>query len=282
MPWVFVLIWSTGFVVARLGMPHAPPFSFLSLRFVFSVLCFAVWVVIARAQWPRDAAQWFHLAVTGVLMQAGYLGGVWSAVKLGLGAGTVALLVGLQPVLTALWLTLRSRHDGAHAVSGRQWLGLLLGFAGLTLVVWRKLGVGEINAANLALAVGALLAITTGTLYQKRFVAPCDVRVAGLVQMLSALAVSVPIALMEREAIQWTGEFMGAMAWSVLALTLGGSSLLYLLIQRGAATQVTSLLYLVPPCTAVMAWLMFGETLTGLMMLGMALTAAGVALVVRS
>ena len=164
MPWVFVLIWSTGFVVARFGMPHAPPFGFLVIRYALSVLCFGVWIAWARAAWPRGRAQWFHLAVTGVLMHAGYLGGVWTAVKLGLGAGTVALLVGLQPVLTALWLTARSGDKQHHAVSSRQWLGLLLGLAGLTLVVWRELGAGEISATNLALAIGALLSITAGTL----------------------------------------------------------------------------------------------------------------------
>ncbi|MDQ2736627.1 MAG: EamA family transporter, partial [Pseudomonadota bacterium] len=114
MPWAFVLIWSTGFVVARLAMPHSPPFSFLSARFALSTLCFAVWVALAGARWPRGRAQWGHLAMTGVLMQAGYLGGVWSAVKAGVGAGTVALLVGLQPVLTALWITATaSRNAGA-------------------------------------------------------------------------------------------------------------------------------------------------------------------------
>jgi len=282
MPGVFVLIWSTGFVVARFGMPHSPPFSFLTIRYALSVLCFGVWIALARAEWPRGRTLWFHLAVTGVLMHAGYLGGVWAAVKLGLGAGTVALLVGLQPVLTALWLTARPGGDAHHAVSPQQWLGLSLGLAGLTLVVWRKLGAGEVSAGNFALALFALLSITIGTLYQKRHVKPCDVRTAGLVQLLAALVVSLPIALLETEAVQWHPAFVGAMAWSVLALTLGGSSLLYLLIQRGAATRVTSLLYLVPPCTAVMAWLIFGEALTALMMLGMVLTAAGVALVVRS
>jgi drug/metabolite transporter (DMT)-like permease len=281
MPGVFVLIWSTGFVVARFGMPHAPPFGFLVIRYALSVLCFGAWIAWARAAWPRGRAQWFHLAVTGVLMHAGYLGGVWTAVKLGLGAGTVALLVGLQPVLTALWLTVRPGDKQHHAVSSQQWLGLLLGLAGLTLVVWRKLGAGEITATNLGLAIVALLSITAGTLYQKRRVVPCDVRTASMVQLLAALAVSLPMALIEHEAVQWHPAFIGAMAWSVLALTLGGSSLLYLLIQRGAATQVTSLLYLVPPCTAVLAWLIFGETLTAAMMFGMVLTAAGVALVVR-
>jgi drug/metabolite transporter (DMT)-like permease len=281
MPWVFVLIWSTGFVVARFGMPHSPPFTFLTLRYALSVVCFGLWVWIAKAQWPTDRTQWKHLAVTGALMHAGYLGGVWAAVKLGLGAGTIALLVGLQPVLTALWLTATGGGDKTRAVTGPQWMGLALGLAGLGLVVWGKLGAGEISAANMALAILALLCITTGTLYQKRFVTPCDVRTASTIQLLAAFAISLPIALLEPEAIRWHPEFIGAMAWSVFALTLGGSSLLYLLIQRGAATQVTSLLYLVPPCTALMAWAIFGESLTLVMMLGMVLTAAGVALVVR-
>src|ERR1019366_8032350 len=130
MPWLFVLIWSAGFVVARLAMPHAPPFSFLSVRFALSVVCFAVWIVLVRAAWPRRGRQWGHLAVTGVLMQAGYLGGVWSAVKAGVGAATVALLVGLQPVLTALWVTAgRSRAEGTGRVPARQWVRLFLWFA---------------------------------------------------------------------------------------------------------------------------------------------------------
>jgi drug/metabolite transporter (DMT)-like permease len=279
MPWVFVLIWSTGFVVARLGMPHAPPLGFLSLRYALSVLCFVAWMRWARVAWP-ERSQWPHLAISGVLMHAGYLGGVWSAVKSGMGAGTVALLVGLQPVLTALWLS--ATADERSRVSARQWLGLLFGLGGLTLVVWRKLGAGELTSANLAMAVGALLSITAGTLYQKRHVRVADVRAASTVQLMAAFVVSAPLAaLLEHEAMQWHPELVVAMAWSVLALTLGGSSLLYLLIQRGAATQVTSLLYLVPPCTAAMAWLLFGEAFTPLMMLGMSLTVVGVALVVR-
>ena len=277
MPAVFVLIWSTGFIVARYGMPHAPPMKFLAMRYFFSVLCFAVWAFVARAAMPADRKQIQHLAMTGILMHAGYLGGVWSAVKLGMGAGLVALLVGLQPVLTAIWVSSRG-----GAVARRQWAGLALGFGGLALVVWQKLGVGEIHAVNFLLALRALLSITAGTLYQKRFVAPCDVRTASLVQLSAALLVTLPLTLLETEAMHWNAQLMGSMAWSVLALTLGGSSLLYLLIQRGAATAVTSLLYLVPPCTAVMAWLLFGEAITVFTIAGMALTALGVSLVVRS
>ncbi len=285
MPWVFVLIWSTGFIVARYGMPHAPPMGFLAIRFGLSVVCFGAWIAWARVPWPTDRRQWLHLAVTGVLMQAGYLGGVWGSVKLGIGAGTVALITGLQPLLTAVWFTAvagaADRH-GRHTISARQWLGLLLGLAGLALVVWRKLGVGEVDAANLALAVFALLSITAGTLYQKRYVRSADLRIASAIQLTAALAVTLPLALLESEPIVWHAHMIGAMAWSVLVLTLGGSSLLYLLIQRGAVTQVTSLLYLVPPGTALLAWLLFGEAFTALMLAGMVLALIGVALVVRS
>jgi drug/metabolite transporter (DMT)-like permease len=278
MPAVFVLIWSTGFIVARYGMPYAPPLKFLAVRYALCLVCFGIWVALARVAWPTDRKQWGHLAATGVLMQAGYLGGVWAAVHAGMGAGLVALLVGIQPVLTAVWLS----FNGGR-ISRRQWTGLVLGFAGLVLVVSRKFGQGsEVSALTMGLAIMALLSITAGTLYQKRFVAPCDVRSASAVQMAAALLVTLPFALMETQGIEWNAHSMGAMAWSVLALSLGGSSLLYILIQRGTATAVTSLLYLVPPCTAVMAWLLFGEPITLVTLLGIGLTAAGVSLVVRS
>jgi drug/metabolite transporter (DMT)-like permease len=278
MPLVFVLIWSTGFIVARYGMPLAPPMTFLALRYAFSILCFLPWIMLAGVSWPSTREQWLHLSVTGVLMHGGYLGGVWAAVKAGMGSGLVALIVGLQPVLTAFWLS----STGGHATR-RQWAGLALGFTGLVLVVSRKFGAGgEANVFNLSLAIFALLSITTGTLYQKRHVTRCDVRSANAVQLLAALAVTLPIALFETESVQWTGEFVAAMAWSVLALTLGGSSLLYILIQRGAATAVTSLLYLVPPTTALMAWVLFSEPITAVTLVGIALTALGVSLVVRT
>lgn len=283
MPWVFVLIWSTGFVVARFGMPHSPALTFLSMRYAFSLLCFGAWILLAGVEWPHERSQWGHLAVVGMLVHAGYLGGVWAAVKSGIGAGTVALLVGLQPVLTALWMTWSTRSgDAAARVRPLQWLGLALGLGGLALVVWHKIGGGEVTHLNLALAICALLSITTGTLYQKRYVAPCDVRTASAIQLFAALAVSLPLAMLETEPVVWHVQMIGALAWSVLVLTLGGSSLLYLLIQRGAATQVTSLMYLVPPCTSVLAWLLFGEVFTWSMVAGMLLTATGVALVVRT
>jgi drug/metabolite transporter (DMT)-like permease len=277
-PMLFVLIWSTGFVVARLGMPHAPPFGFLAWRFFLSTLAFLVWIRWAGARWPRGRAQWLHLALVGLLMQAAYLGGVWAAVKAGMSAGTSALIVGLQPLLTALWLTWISSR---HAPSPRQWLGLALGLVGLVLVVWRKLGIGEASASTILMAVGALLAITVGTLYQKRWVEAGDVRCAAAIQMAAALVVMLPLAALESESMRWNAQLVGAMAWSVLALSLGANSLLVMLIQRGAATKVTSLMYLVPPCTAMLAWAMFGESLTPSILFGMAVAAVGVALVVR-
>lgn len=285
MPAVFVVIWSTGFIVAKYGLPYAPPLTFLAIRYFLSILCFLAWIVLARAAWPRTGAQWGHLAVTGLLMHAGYLGGIWSAMKAGMGSGLTALIVGLQPVLTALWVSWISSGDAGNAparVSPRQWAGLAFGLGGLLLVVSRKFGTGqEVSTLTLGCTVFALFCITAGTLYQKRFVQPTDVRTANAIQLAAAFVVTLPLALFETEAINWNVHLLGAMAWSVLALTLGGSSLLYLLIQRGAATAVTSLLYLVPPTTALMAWALFGESITTATILGTALTALGVSLVVR-
>ncbi len=285
MPVVFVLIWSTGFIVARFGMPYAPPFSFLLMRYLFSIVCFLIWIGLARVAWPHDRGQWLHLAVTGVLMHAGYLGGVWAAVKAGMGSGLSSLIVGFQPVLTAIWLSWSLRSSGQPGVTPRQWAGLSLGFAGLLMVVWRKLTLGSamdhVTPVNMAFAIGAMFSITIGTLYQKRFVQPCDVRTANTVQLMAALAVTLPLAWAEPEIIRWNAESIGAMAWAVLGLTLGGSSLLYILIQRGAAASVSSLMYMVPPTTAIVAWILFGETITAATIAGTALTALGVSLVVR-
>ena len=277
MPVVFVGIWSTGFIVARYGMPNSPPFAFLWLRFAFSILCFLPWIFLSKVPWPSDKRQWLHLAVTGIFIQAGYLAGVWSAVKGGMGSGLTALIVGLQPVLTAIWLS----SQGGH-VSRRQWQGLVLGFVGLSMVVSHKLEGGiEVTPFSLAMAFMALASITVGTLYQKQFVKPCDVRTASCVQLMAAWVVTLPFAMMETEAIEWNYQMLYAMTWSVLCLTLGGSSLFYILIQRGAAASVTSLMYLVPPTTAVLALVLFGETMTFVTLIGILVTALGVSLVVR-
>ena len=278
MPVVFVLIWSTGFIVARYAMPYSPPMTFLWVRYLLSILAFWLWIRWARVAWPQSRAQWWHLGVTGVFMHAGYLSGVWVAVKAGMGSGLSALIVGLQPVLTAIWLS----SQGGQ-VSRRQWGGLLLGFMGLVLVVSRKLqDTMEVTPWTLSLAVLALFSITIGTLYQKRHVQPCDVRTANTVQLMAAALVTLPRGALESEAVQWHPSLLGAMAWSVLGMTLGGSSLFYMLIQRGAAASVSSLMYLVPPCTALLAWFLFDEPVTVTTLVGIVLTALGVSLVVRT
>jgi drug/metabolite transporter (DMT)-like permease len=286
-PYLFVLIWSTGFISARLGMPYAPALTFLTLRCALSVLCFVLWVWICRVPWPQGRAQWGHLLLAGVLLHGGYLSGVWLAIKAGMGAGLTALIVGLQPILTALWLSWvnRSGQGSAASASERvnrwQWLGLLLGFAGLVLVLSGKLKVSmEVSVTTLMFTLMALLSITVGTLYQKRFVKPCDVRTGNAVQLLGAALVCLPFALFDTEVMNWQPPLIFSMVWSVLVLSLGGSSLFYVLIQRGAATSVTSLLYLVPPTTAGIAWVLFGEPISLMTLLGTGVTALGVWLVV--
>ncbi|MFM7332358.1 MAG: DMT family transporter, partial [Brachymonas sp.] len=211
MPVVFVLIWATGFVSAKLAMPHAEPFSFLCARYAATILCFLAWIAWAKPAWPRGRSQWVHMAITGLLMHAGYLGGVWAAIKLGMSAGLSALIVSLQPILTAIWLSSRG-----SSVTKRQWLGLALGLVGLGCVLSEKFGTVEVKLAPMLWVVMALLSSTAGTLYQKAYVKPCDVRTANSVQMLGALAVSWPLALLEPHHITWNMDTVVALAWAVL------------------------------------------------------------------
>ncbi|UVA82097.1 DMT family transporter [Pandoraea commovens] len=300
MPWWFVLIWSTGFIVAKYGMPNAEPLTFLAWRFGFTLVVMLPIALLTRTPWPmrpvaidgdvtRAAAttathhqriDWpllAHLAVSGILIQAVYLGGVWAAIKQGAPAGLAALVVGIQPLLTAIF----ARVVG-EPVSRRQWLGLLCGFIGVGLVVANKVGVRGVGTGAVLLCVLSLFAITAGTLYQKRFCAHFDLRVGTVVQFGAAFVVTLPAAwALETMQVRWNLEMIGALAWSVLALSIGAISLLFLLIRHGAATKVSSLMYLTPPTTAVMAWLLFGETLSPLSAAGMVVAALGVALVIE-
>jgi drug/metabolite transporter (DMT)-like permease len=275
-PWLFVFIWASGYVVAKLAAPHAEPLSFLLLRYSGTVMLMGALALVMRAPWPRNWLQITHLAIAGVLIQASYLGGVWVAIKQGMPAGVAALIVNLQPVLTAVAGPLVGER-----ISARQWLGLLLGFAGVALVVSSKLG-GTLALPSLALTVFSLLAMTAGTLYQKRFCPSFDLRTGQVVQFAASIAATLPFALaFESFSIQWNASVLIALAWSVLVLTGGGISLLFLMIRHGAATEVTSTMYLVPAIAALMAWLMFRESFGASAMLGMVVTIAGVALVVR-
>ena len=275
-PLLFVVLWSTGFIGAKLGLPDAEPLTLLTLRYAGVLVLMGAVALLTRAPWPATARQWLHIGVSGLLVHAVYLGGVFTAIRLGLPAGVTALVVGLQPVLTALGAGLLLRER----VRPAQWAGLALGLAGVVLVVANKVVAGAHGAAAgalLAPAVVALLGITAGTLYQKRFCASFDLRTGSVVQFLPSLAVTGLAAWgSETMVVHWTPAFIFALGWLVLVLSVGAVSLLNVLIRSGSAVNVASLFYLTPPVTALIAWAMFGETLTGLALVGMAVTVFGV------
>ena len=275
-PALFVLIWSTGFIVARYGMPHAEPMTFLLLRFigVLALLLPAAWLM--RAPWPNRSQAW-KIALAGLLLQAGYLGGVWAAVRHGMTAGLIALIVGLQPIITA-WLA----GVVQERISKIQWLGLVLGLSGVGLVVWAKLSLAGLSLVSLGLGVIALASITAGTLYQKAACPHFDLRTGAIIQYAASALVCLPFVFgLETRDINWHPEMIGALLWSIVALSIGAISLLFIMIREGAATKVTSLLYLTPPTTAVMAYFLFDEPMTGLTMAGIVITMAGVWLVTK-
>jgi len=269
---VFVVLWSTGFIGARLGLPHIQPLTFLLIRYLAVLACMLVIALVSRAPWPATARQWLHIGVAGLLVHGIYLGGVFMAIGLGLPAGVASLVVGVQPLLTALGA---GYFLGARVLP-RQWLGLALGLVGVALVLSNKLG-QEFGAQALLPAVVALLGITAGTLYQKKFCPVFDWRTGSVAQFLpTTLLTGVAALWLEDFRIDWTGELLFALGWLVLVLSIGAVSLLNWLIRHSNAVNVASLFYLVPPCTALFAWALFGNTLSGLALGGMALTVWGV------
>ncbi|RBA23709.1 EamA-like transporter family protein [Herminiimonas fonticola] len=280
MPFAFVLIWSTGFIVAKFGLPYAPPLTFLLLRFLGVLVFLFPLVLLLRAQWPVGSMH--HIAVAGILVQAGYLAGVWCAIKLGMPAGLSALIVGMQPVLTAFAAPLIGEK-----VRGRQWIGLIFGLCGVALVVANKITLIGLTWQSIALCVMALLSITIGTMYQKRYCPHFDLRTGTIIQFAASSAVVLPLAIWLEDfspalqTVQWTPNFIGALLWAILALSIGSIFLLFTLIRKSAATQVTSLLYLTPPTTALMAWAAFGEVFSLIGLAGMLLAVIGVVFVVK-
>ena len=277
-PFLFIFLWSTGFIGAKYGLPYAEPLSFLLIRYGLVIALMTVIALATRAPWPKDPKQLVHIGVSGVLVHAVYLGGVFVAIKHGLPTGVTALVVGMQPLLTALgagWLL-------GEQVSGRQWSGLALGFVGVGLVVSGKFGEAALGPM-LVPALVALLGITAGTLYQKRFCAQFDLRTGSVIQFVpTAIVTAMAVALFEEFRIEWTPDFIFALGWLVLVLSLGAISLLNLLIRSGSAVNVASLFYLTPISTAVIAWVIFGEKLTSTAAIGMLLAVSGVYLVARA
>lgn len=276
MPAVFVLLWSTGFIGAKFGLPYAEPLTFLLIRLGLVALVLAGVALAARAPWPKTWAEAGRIALAGLLVHGVYLSGVFAAIDHGLPAGVTALIVGLQPLLTA---AMAGPFLGER-VSGRQWTGLLLGLAGVALVVWEKIRFDDGHLAGLALALMALLGITLGTVYQKRHGTGMDLRSGTAIQYGATAAVLAVLApALETMHVQWTGEFVFALVWLAGVLSVGAIFLLFLLIRRGAAALVASLFYLTPPVTALVAWGLFGEQLGVPALVGMAVAAGGVALV---
>ena len=271
-PFLFVLLWSSGFIGSKLGVPYAEPFTFLSLRYAIVMLLLVPIALLTRAPWPKDRVQVAHIAFAGLLIHAVYLSGcVWS-LKLGMSAGLLSLIVSMQPLITAAFAGVAL----GERVLKRQWAGLALGFIGTTLVVAHKMGSGVSLVAEVP-AILALLGITAGTLWQKRHCPHFDLRTGAVVQYSASLVVTGILAMTtESMQVQWTGEFVFALLWVSLVLSIAAISLLNHLIRSSTAVNVTSLLYTVPAVTALMAWGIFGETVTGLSLVGMVIAVLGV------
>lgn len=274
---LFVVLWSTGFIGAKYGLPHIEPVTFLVLRFALVVAALVFWVVLARTAW-LTLAQARDAAIIGILLQAVYLGGIYKAIDLGVEAGVAALIVGLQPVLTAFI----ARQFLGERLSPVQWAGIALGAIGVGLVVMRKLDAGIGDWRGVALCLVALAGISIASILQKTRATDHPMRTSTLVQFLAALAVLAPLSFaFETREVTWSGELIFTMAWLVLVMSLGALSLLLFLIRRGAASNVASLFFMVPPTTALMAWGIFGEVLGPVEIAGVGLAASGVLMVNR-
>ena len=271
-PHLFVLLWSSGFIGSKLGVPYADPFTFLTLRYVIVLMILVPIAYFTRAPWPRGGRQLMHIAIAGLLIHAVYLSGcVWS-LRLGLSSGMVSLIVSMQPLLTAAFAGLAL----GERVLPRQWGGLVLGFVGTAMVVAHKTGSG-LTLTMMVPAIAALAGITVGTLWQKRHCPTFDLRTSTVVQYAASLLVTAVLALTtETREVQWSGQFVFALLWVALVLSIGAISLLNHLIRSGTAVNVTRLFYTVPAVTALMAWAIFGETLTGLSLIGMVVAVLGV------
>ncbi len=278
-PPLFVLIWATGFIVARFVAPYAEPLTFLVVRYILATLVLAGIVTAARVPWPRTWPEWRNALVAGILLHGLYLGGVFWSVKHGLPAGISALVAGLQPLATGL---LAGPLLGER-VSARRWTGIGIGFLGAALVVAPKLGDGGVPPVPLIICMLGMLSITFGTIWQKRTGSTLDLRVNATIQYIGAAIVTLPMMLLLEEGrMVLTLPLLGALAWAVFGLSIGAIGLLLFLIRRGAVVGVATLLYLVPPVAALMAFGLFGETLSLIQLAGMALAALGVAVASRS
>ena len=278
-PGIFVLLWATGFLIAKLGVPYAQPMTILAMRFVLAAMMMAAVATLTGAPWPRSWTRIGHIALVGILLHAIYLGGCYLAIYGGMPAGMAALIVGFQPILTAAL---------AGPVLGErtrpvQWIGIAVGFLGLMMVLWERLVIDLSHPAALLFAILSLLGITSATIYQKRFCPSFDLRTGSAIQYIAASLVMVPISLtLGIGTIDWAPTFIFALAWLVIVLSGVSIALLTWMISRGAASKVASLFYLTPPIAAIGSYFWFGETLSALALAGMAVIVFGLYLLNRS
>ena len=278
-PTIFVLIWSTGFIGAKLGLPYAEPFTFLAIRMVIAALLTFIMAIVFRVPWPTSLSTWGWTAFVGLLLQGIYLGGIFYSISRGMPAAICALIVGMQPILTAIFVGPLL----GESVSKRQWYGLITGIFGIGIVLAPGANITEnIDGIGITMSILSLFGITLGTIVQKRFIPLSDFRSGGTIQFFVASIFFITIAcIFETRDIQWSSEFIFALSWLVLALSLGAISIMFVLIRIGAAASFASLFYLVPPVTALIAWWFFDEQLTAHTLLGIGLTGLGVWLVMK-
>ena len=271
---LFVFIWATGFIVAGIVSTRADPLTFLTLRHGLTAVVFVVLSLAVRAAWPKDPRAWRDAMIAGMLLHGFYIGGVFWAVSQGLGAGMTALVTGLHPLFTAA-LALPLLHE---RLVGRQWAGIAVGVVGVALIVAPKLGSIEgLPLHALAAALGATLSLTLGTIWQKYSKPAMDLRVNAAIQFVGAFVLTAPVAwLTEAHRFDHASPALwGALGWAVFVLSVGGISILLVLLKRGAASKVAPLLYLSPPLAAIIALVLFGEALAFVQLVGMVLAVAG-------
>jgi drug/metabolite transporter (DMT)-like permease len=278
-PGIFVLLWATGFLIAKLGVPYAQPMTILAVRFVLAAAMMASVAFVMRAPWPRSWRRIGHIAMVGILLHAVYLGGCYVAIYAGMPAGMAALIAGFQPILTA---TMAGPILGERT-RPLQWIGIAIGFVGLMMVLWERIVIDLSHPAALLFAILSLLGITSATIYQKRFCPSFDLRSGSAIQYIAASLVTVPLTFMLGIGeIVWAPTFIFALAWLVIVLSGVSIALLTWMISRGAASKVASLFYLTPPIAAIGSYFWFGETLSPLALAGMAVIVFGLYLLNRT
>ncbi len=273
--WYFVIVWGSGFIATKIGIQYAAPFTFLSLRFAFGLLCLIPLVLWLKPRWPQSTREWLHVIAAGLLMHAIHLSGSHYAQYLGMSAGIAAVILALQPLATALiaigWFGERP--------AGRQWIGIVLGFAGVALIVWHKIDVRAVTVGSLVAVVTGLASLTAGTLYQRRFCPTVDLHSGALIQFAASLIVLAPLSVMAEGArVNWTWPLVGSIMFLVVLASILGVNALHTLMRHGEATRVTSMMYLPPIFAVVAEFLVFGIVPTAISVVGIIITSTGVAM----